>query len=147
MKKRAKRVYRKAKQSKKVRFGLVGIVNTTVDFSILNLLSIVFGWALVPANILSATCAMIVSFTLNKTKVFQDSGDNHIKQLVLFLTVTLIGIWFIQTSVMYWSHEFLVSLVDLPNPLLLNISKIIGIAVGMVWNYTWYSRIIFKKND
>jgi len=74
MKKLIKKHGAKLASSQKVRFGLVGVVNTVVDFIVLNVLVSVVGIAIVPANIVSTTVAMLTSFTLNKKAVFQGSG-------------------------------------------------------------------------
>jgi putative flippase GtrA len=147
MKKKIKQAYDAAKHSKKIKFGLVGVINTIVDFSILNILVHFFGFTLIPANIVSTTCAMLTSFTLNKTAVFPEAGRDHIRQLVLFFAVTLTGVWLVQTGVMFGVYQLLDPLVSWPSAILLNIAKIVGIGVGLVWNYMWYSRVVFRMHD
>lgn len=144
MEKKIKQVYSTAKASKKLRFGLVGIANTTVDVVILNTLVNILGMAIVPANILSTTCAMFFSFFLNKKTVFRSSDPRYLRQLILFFSVTLVGIWVLQTTVVFLVYNFLQTITVLPMALDMNIAKAIGIAVSMVWNYVWYSRIVFK---
>lgn len=144
MKKKIKQVYNVAKDSKKIKFGLVGVINTIVDFSILNILVHFFGLLLVPANIISTTCAMLTSFTLNKKAVFPEAGRDHLRQLVLFFAVTLTGVWVVQTGVMFSVYQLVEPLVSWPSAVLLNIAKIAGIGVGLVWNYMWYSRVVFR---
>ena len=131
--------------SQKVRFGLVGMINTFVDFAVLNILVGVAGLTLVPSNIASTTVAMFVSFGLNKKTVFKDSSGHRLRQIFLFFAATLTGIWLVQTSVMFGAYQILDQLTTWHPALLLNISKVIGICVGLVWNYMWYSRVVFMK--
>lgn len=147
MEKKIKHVYTTAKASKKLRFGMVGIANTTVDVVILNVLVNILGFALVPANIISTTFAMLCSFILNKKGVFQSKDPRYARQLALFLFVTLMGIWGLQTAVVFLVYNFLQTIAVLPLAIDMNIAKIIGVLVSMVWNYIWYSRVVFRTID
>lgn len=130
--------------SEKLRFGAVGMVNTAADFIVLNILAGLFGAPLILANIVSTTTAMLVSFTLNKKAVFQGSEKGGAGQLILFFAVTLTGIWFVQGGMLAAAH-YALQPTGLPEPLVLNIAKFAGICVGLIWNYSWYSRVVFKK--
>ena len=136
----------KAMQSEKVRFGLVGIVNTAVDFIILNILVGVFNVPLLPANIASTSAALLTSFTLNKRAVFRDVDGNGTRQIVLFLLATLAGIWFVQGTVLALAHTIFIS-TGMPEVIALNLGKLAGISCGLVWNYLWYSKVVFRKGN
>ena len=144
MKKLIKKHGAKLASSQKVRFGLVGVVNTVVDFIVLNVLVSVVGIAIVPANIVSTTVAMLTSFTLNKKAVFQGGDSGGMRQIVLFFAVSLAGIWLVQSSVLALVYHILQP-IGLHAAVLLNVSKVIGICAGLVWNYLWYSRVVFKR--
>ena len=137
--------YYAAKDSQKVRFGLVGVVNTLVDFGILNVLVGMFGVPPIFANIGSTTIAMLVSFSLNKRAVFNDQSGNRLRQLILFFAVTIPGIWLVQSSVLAGMYYTLVHIAFVSDIVALNLAKVSGICVGLVWNYLWYSRVVFKK--
>lgn len=147
MEKKIKQAYTSAKASKKLRFGMVGIANTTVDVVILNILVNLLGLALVPANIISTTFAMVCSFVLNKKGVFQSNDPHYARQLALFFAVTLVGIWGLQTAVVFVVYSFLQVVTALPLAVDMNIAKVVGILVSMVWNYTWYSRVVFRVTE
>ncbi len=137
---------KKLASSQKVRFGAVGIINTTVDFVTLNVLVAFFGVPLIPSNIVSTSVAMATSFTLNKKAVFGNSDGNKLRQLFLFMLVTLGGVWLVQTTVLTLVYHLLEP-THLHTIVLLNIGKIIGICVGLIWNWLWYSRVVFKQKD
>lgn len=145
MKQSIKQASAKVASSEKARFGLVGVVNTMVDFVVLNILFGLFALPLAPSNIVSTTVAMCVSFALNKKAVFQGSERGGIRQIVLFFVVTLAGIWLIQTVVLVFVHSVIVQLLPLPEIVAVTIAKVIGICAGLVWNYLWYSRVVFKS--
>ena len=135
----------------KIRFGLVGIANTTVDFSVLLLLAGLLGFPSWLANVISTSCALVVSYILNKKAVFKDSRGGR-KQVLLFVGVTLFGIWFIQTVILVSVEELLHSFYGIPerNIYLLLVAKIIGVSASLTWNFLWYSKVVFrsqKEND
>jgi putative flippase GtrA len=130
---------------KKIRFGLVGIINTAVDFVVFNVLIGVFGVPIVVANIVSTSVAMITSFGLNKSAVFKGGEGSTKRQIVLFFIVTLAGIWLVQSVIMVQVYDLLNSWVDWDDAWVRNIAKLAGISVGLVWNYLWYSRVVFRK--
>lgn len=134
----------KAKQSEKIRFGLVGFINTFVDFVVLNVLVGLFGVALVPANIVSTTTAMLTSFGLNKKVVFTEGQGSALRQILLFFVVTISAVWIVQSGVMLGAYQLLHAYTGWNETLLLNIAKLCGIAAGLVWNYIWYSRVVFR---
>ena len=143
-------IHRRTKQAsghQKVRFGFVGIINTAVDFIVLNLLVGVFGVPLIVSNVVSTTAAMLTSFGLNKKVVFRGSEGSTRKQFLAFFAVTLSAIWLVQTSVIFASYSLLESSTTLPEPVILNLAKLAGISAGLVWNYIGYSRFVFTKNS
>jgi putative flippase GtrA len=56
-----------------IKFGLVGVCNTVFGLSVIFLCKAV-GMADVPANVAGYACGLILSFQLNKTWTFGDSG-------------------------------------------------------------------------
>ena len=79
------------------KFGVVGALNTLIDFVLYNVLSTFLKLTLVQANIISTTIAMIFSFTANKKLVFKSQGA-VLKQGILFFAVTAFGLYVLQTG-------------------------------------------------
>lgn len=131
--------------SEKIRFGLVGLVNTITDFTVFNILVMGAHLVLVQANIVATTVAMAVSFVLNKKAVFRGADKGGIKQIVLFFAVTLAGLWLVQTTILAVVFNLLTTTTSLHDQLAANIAKVVGICFGLVWNYLWYSRVVFKS--
>lgn len=137
---RAKRV----SGDRRVRFGFVGVINTGVDFLVLNLLVGFFGVPIVIANMASTTAAMLTSFSLNKKIVFGGNNASARKQFILFLIVTLSAIWLVQSSVIFAVFHAFESTTNFSEVITLNIAKLAGISAGLVWNYIGYSRFVFR---
>lgn len=131
----------------KIRFGLVGLVNTVVDFGVLSVLSLLVGVPVFMANIISTSCALVVSFLLNKKAVFGNRSEVSSRQIISFLLVTLSGLWVLQTLVMMVVWWVIYSVIgEFQLALSLIVGKVIATAVTLVWNYLWYSRVVFRKD-
>lgn len=129
-------------KQQKLRFILVGICNTTIDFTVLFGLK-ALGLPVVSANIISTTAAFCFSFFANKKYTFKGNTGNLKRQIPLFILVTLIGLWGVQTLVIFFVTHLLASS-TLNEGVILLIAKIIATAASLVWNYIFYSRVIFK---
>jgi putative flippase GtrA len=81
------------------RFGLVGVINTLVDYVVFITLTIVFRIPLSRvwlAKYPSSAVAMIVSFILNRRFVFRSQQRDVWRQALRFLSTTLVGVFVIQ---------------------------------------------------
>jgi putative flippase GtrA len=81
------------------RFGLVGIINTLVDYVVFITLTIVFRLPLSRvwlAKYPSSVVAMIVSFILNRRFVFRSQQRDVWGQALRFVSTTLVGVFVIQ---------------------------------------------------
>ena len=120
-----------SKNRQKIRFLLVGGTNTAIDFGLLFTLN-TLGLPRVPSNTISTGVAFIFSFFANRNFTFSANSGNIKKQMTLFIIVTLFGLWVIQPIIISLISNLLVG-------------KIIATAVTLVWNYLFYSRLVFKK--
>lgn len=142
---RGKSLAKQTLASDKVRFGLVGIVNTFVDFATLFLVAKLFGVPTVIANIISTSCAVAVSYVLNKKAVFGNTDRNNHRQLLQFIVVTLVGLWILQSAIIVGITMSFASAGH--SDLVLFGAKLAATAASLVWNYIWYSRVVFRKKS
>lgn len=142
------------------RFGLIGMLNTLLDFGIYNLLAnSATGLVLVRANIISSSIAMVFSFFANKRYVFKRSSGNLPIQAITFFALTAFGLYILQNGVIYFLTEIwtwplqvgyaLVNLIGLGELLsqdfiTKNGAKLAATAVSLVWNYVTYKKFVFK---
>ncbi len=141
---KVKKVRKQIFSSEKIRFGAVGVVNTAVDFTVLFVLAMLFGLPSVIANIGSTSVALTVSYLLNKRAVFKNTDTRRLRQVMMFLIVTLTGLWLVQGVVIALATEVLRS-AGIAAAASLLIAKIIASGFSLVWNYLWYSRVVFKE--
>ena len=126
------------------RFASVGIINTALDFILLFILKSL-GLPAVTANFISSTTAFAFSFTANKKYTFKSSGGNATRQIILFIVVTLVGLWVFQNIVIYFTEDIFANLFD-NDEIGLLVSKLLATAVSMTWNYIMYASVVFKQN-
>ena len=132
------------KHTDKLRFAIVGGVNTALDFSILFILTMLFNIPKELANFISTFISFLFSFFANKKYTFKSTSKNLKKQFLLFTVVTLFGLWVIQTIIITAITPVFTNL-GVNKPAALLISKLIATAASLIWNYTLYSRVVFKK--
>ena len=128
------------KHESKLRFGLIGVLNTAIDFGTLFLLS-GLGLNKYVANTISTAVAFSFSFFANRTFTFR-SKESMRKQILPFLLVTLTGLWLLQPLVIWLMS---LALASLDATLALFIAKIVATLASLVWNYVLYSRFVFKS--
>jgi putative flippase GtrA len=142
------------------KFGVVGILNTAIDFLLFNILSSKkVGWGKIAANTASTTAAMIFSFFFNKTFVFGADGGNVTLQVVEFFIVTMFGLYILQNLVIWflttvWTFlpELAVKIVGVlrlnrvfkRDFVIKNSAKVAATLVSLTWNFILYSKVVFK---
>lgn len=131
------------KHAEKIRFGIVGAANTALDFAILFIL-VALGLDKIPANYISTGVSFIFSFFVNKSFTFKATGGNAKKQFLLFISITIVGLWIIQPLIIGGLSTVLTS-THWASGLILFVAKIIATFASLIWNYIFYSRIVFKK--
>jgi len=142
------------------RFICVGVFNTALDFTLLNLFVFAFHLPVIVANSFSVCIGVTVSYVLNRRYVFRETGSPSLKSFVKFFLVTGLSVLVIQTlviSIMTPTYTHLLdnvlnsfrnrSLLVYEEKLSLNLAKMTAVLVGMIWNYMLYSKIVFKKNS
>jgi len=126
------------------RFVVVGGLNTALDFGILIGLTFL-GLDKIVANIISSTTAFIFSFFANKKYTFKTTDTNVAREMVLFVVVTLFGLWVLQTLVIWLTTAMTTAIFHNTSYALLA-SKLLATVVSMTWNYLLYSKMVFKKH-
>lgn len=132
-------------KTEKLRFGIVGIANTAIDFGTLFTLTSL-GLPPLLSNVISTTFAFCFSFFANKKFTFKSTGANVKREIALFTIITLFGLWVIQSIIIEGMTALLAPLLP-SRDLVLLIAKIVATIASLVWNYTLYSRVVFKKQE
>ena len=135
------------KHETKLRFGIIGVINTALDFGLLFVFSSLFGVPRGFANMLSTSISFIFSFFANKRYTFKSSSkENVVREMVLFTVVTLFGLWVIQGLIIHFLTPVIINL-GTTEELALLASKLIATVASLIWNYLLYSRVVFKHKN
>lgn len=148
------------KHAEKIRFGVVGVISTAIDFVILFTL-VALGLPAIASNFVSTSVAMVFSFFTNKSFTFKNTDKSTSKHFVYFLVITIIGLWIIQPIIIegvnlllgpWFTNSCPVKLIGellgswfKASYLVLLIGKGLATVASLVWNYLLYRKFVFKK--
>lgn len=148
-----------ARQASK--FGLVGVLNTALDFSLFSVFRLL-GVPLIVANLLSTTAGMAFSFFANRTFVFSGDSGSWKRQALLFFPGTAFAMYGLQTLTIVFlvrvfprpldAAEWLAATLGVRSAsgLLLaraNAAKLAATAVSLTWNYCFYRWAVFAPGS
>ena len=142
-----KNLLKKLKNSQEFWFAAIGGLNTILDFVILFGLTSL-GISYLIANVFSTGITFINSFSLNKKITFKSvskSKKELVREIALFIIVTLFGLWVIQGVIIFLTLSFFESILKNPKISLL-ISKIIATVFSLIWNFILYKKVVFNKD-
>lgn len=131
------------------RFAGVGVLNTLVDFGILDLfiLFIGFGWGVYSFTIyktISFIIANLNSYFWNKYWTFKDTSRDYIKEYTQFLVVSLVALLLnvgIASGITLYIHPLFNMRIESWS----NLAALIGGLATFIWNFFGYKLIVFKK--
>jgi putative flippase GtrA len=121
-----------------MKYGLVGLVNFFVDFSILNLFYTVFHIDVIFSAAAGFIAGSILGFILHSRWTFSyNTQGKKILKYSQFLTVSGVGLILTVTIVYILSNKFHVYY---------NISKLIAVGISILWAYLANRWWVFNKN-
>lgn len=113
-----------------VKFGLVGVIATVIDYAILMFLSQVIGWDPVLSSGISFTISLVFNYLASMKYVFVRKEDmDRRKEFGIFVVLSLIGLALNQVC-MTIGTSILGS-----GAIAVTVNKVIATAIVMVWNF------------
>lgn len=129
------------RHAQKIRFGIVGVANTVLDFVLL-FTFVILGVNQYLANYLSTGLAIVFSFVMNRRFTFRSEGG-LVRQIIPFVLVTLTGLWVLQPALIWLVSASLTPLTLEPYVVLF-VAKAVATLGSLTWNYLLYSRVVFR---
>jgi len=131
------------------RFVVIGIINTGLDFLILNLemflTGITKGPYMLVQNAISFSIATTNSYFFNKYWTFQDkSKKEQAKKFSQFLIVSIGGV-FINSSIVFIVTTYVPPSFGIQSVLWANLAKVFATGISLIWNFLGYKFWVFKK--
>lgn len=128
------------------RFGIVGVLNTAIDFGTLNILSVLTGVTtglLVGGyNLPGLAIAVINSYAWNKFWVFRDGAKKGFEDIPQFITITGVGL-LLNSAIVIVMTTYLPILLPTGSVVWLNISKVFATIFTLAWNFLGYKFVVF----
>jgi len=139
----------------RVRFIIAGMLNTGLDFVLLNCLILLAGFPTLAANIVSVTVGITISYFLNHFFVFRYQRPVSVKRFLEFFAVTGFSSLLLQSGVI-WLFEVMfdttfgrsllfVGTTAEKEFIAINVAKATAVLLGLVWNFTMYKLVVFKQ--
>lgn len=118
-----------------LKFGLVGVSNTAVDFILYVLLTNTFALVPLVSNIASYTAGVANSFVLNRIWTFADRQyrDSVAYQLPMFLLCNFSGL--VLSTIIIWLA--LAWLEPVP-------AKVVSVLLTLCWNFWFMKKFVFR---
>lgn len=131
------------------KFGLVGVLNTAIDFGVLNILifatGVSRGWPLAVLNIFAFVAAMTNSYWWNKKWVFEDRTGGEAAQFAEFIVISGIAA-LISSGIVGGVTGYIEPLGNLSREQWANVAKVGAVVFSFIWNFLGYKFIVFRKS-
>ncbi len=128
---------------RQIKFAIVGVVNTLVDFVVFNLLAGMLGFTVLSASLIAYSCGIATSFVFNRNWTFADRLSDTGRALILrFIGTNLLGLS-INTVIVTLAVNGLTDGTDLSDGLVLALAKVLATMGTLAVNYTLMHRWVF----
>jgi putative flippase GtrA len=125
------------------KFGIVGAVNTVLDFGLANLLYLGFGWPTLGAKTTSVAVAATSSFFMNRHWTFRHRARTGLRrEYTLFFLLNGVGLLIANACILVVERGF-----GKTGALWFNVAQVAGLALGMVFRFTTYKRYVFVSHE
>lgn len=132
-----------------LKFGLVGVSNTVVDFVVLYVLSLSFGVYSGPLiavfNVVAFSTATINSYFWNRRWTFRSTGEHVGQEFSKFLAVSVVGAG-INSLIVYLVTTWIDPVLGLSPEIWVGVAKLAATAVALGWNFVGYKLWAFREN-
>jgi putative flippase GtrA len=125
------------------KFGIVGAVNTVLDFGLANLLYLGLGWSAMGAKTASVAVAATSSFFMNRHWTFRHRARTSLRrEYTLFFLLNGVGLLIANACILFVEQGL-----GKTGPLWFNIAQLAGLALGMVFRFATYKRFVFLSPE
>jgi len=125
------------------KFGIVGGINTVLDFGLANLLYLGLGWPSLGAKSTSVAVAATSSFFMNRHWTFRHRIRTGLRrEYSLFFLLNGVGLLIADACILVVEQGF-----GKTSTLSFNLAQVAGLALGMVFRFTTYKRYVFMSPE
>jgi putative flippase GtrA len=125
------------------KFGIVGAINTVLDFGLANLLYLGLHWSAMGAKSASMAVAATSSFFMNRHWTFRHRARTGLRrEYTLFFVLNGVGLLIANACILVVEQGL-----GKTGPLWFNLAQVAGLALGMVFRFTTYKRFVFLSPE
>jgi putative flippase GtrA len=125
------------------KFGIVGAINTVLDFGLANLLVFGLHWDPLVGKAASVAVAATSSYFMNRHWTFRHRARTGLRrEYTLFFLLNGVGL-LIAEACIWIVHNGM----GKSGPIWFNLAQVAGLALGMVFRFTTYKRWVFVHPD
>jgi putative flippase GtrA len=125
------------------KFGIVGAINTVLDFGLANLLYLGFGWPSLGAKTASVAVAATSSFFMNRHWTFRHRARTGLRrEYTLFFLLNGVGLLIANGCILVVEQGF-----GKTGVVWFNLAQVAGLALGMVFRFATYRRYVFVSHE
>jgi putative flippase GtrA len=125
------------------KFGIVGAINTVLDFGLANLLYLGLGWPAMGAKTTSVAVAATSSFFMNRHWTFRHRARTGLRrEYTLFFLLNGVGLLIANACILVVEQGF-----GKTGPLWFNIAQVDGLGLGLVLRFATYNRFVFVSHE
>lgn len=117
-----------------IKYAIVGVIATIVDFSILYVLTDVAGFHYLLSATASFVVAAMTNYYIQRKWTFKSNGKKR-RQLPVFFTIAIIGV-ILNNNILYLGVEYFY--------IHYMLAKVFASAVVMIWNFFGNKYLTFK---
>jgi putative flippase GtrA len=125
------------------KFGVVGAVNTVLDFALANVLHLGLHWHALAAKSTSVAVAATSSYFMNRHWTFRHRARTGLRrEYSLFFLLNGVGLLIADACIVVVQDGF-----HRTGPLWFNVAQVAGLAIGMLFRFTSYKRWVFMSPE
>lgn len=125
------------------KFGVVGALNTVVDFGLANLLHLGFGWPSVAAKTTSVTVAATSSFFMNRHWTFRHRARTTLRrEYSLFFVLNGVGLLIADACILVVERGF-----GRSGALWFNAAQLAGLVISTAFRFAAYRQFVFLSPE
>jgi putative flippase GtrA len=124
------------------KFGLIGLINTALDFAILNALHFGLGVGPLTSKCVSTVIAATTSYFMNRHWTFRHRARSGMRrEYTLFFVLNLVGLLIGLICIGVVRYGF-----DNDSAAAINIANLVGLVIGTVFRFWSYRRWVFLSD-
>lgn len=132
------------------RFAIVGVVNTGIDFLVLNVETLLSGLTTGPhyaaQKAFSYFCGVVFSFYANKRWTFRDaSRQGQARKFTQFIVVSLVGMA-VNVAAASLTVSMAKGILAVPPQVMVNAGALAGTIAALLWNFIGYKLWVFRES-